>query len=427
MAALLDDGRRATKTRNCQLKHRRFAASLILSAVRRISVHFEDGVACKYRPFPSRHRTDILRTVLSHLRDPIMTGPILSFTAEDQLLLYSARVELDLETENRLRQLLSRSLDWDMILSRSWWHRIRPLVYHHLNAQPAGTVPQKFLDELEPYILELRERNERLARALKDVAEYFEQAGQRCLVFKGPALSEDAYGDLRYRECGDLDLLVRQDDFTQIGSMLAAKGFVPWRNSDEKVQQVFACEFEREDATLDVHWELAPPWLNYSVDFDYLWDAATPLLPAGSTFRKLCAEDALVVLSIHATKHWWERLRWLCDIAELLNRGLVQDWERVESTALRSNCWRSVLVGLWLARHLLAAKLPDEMASRVDAAPGVARLGDQVCKWLGRARHDPEQRRLWSRFRFRMGVCERRRDQLAQFARYVVGRRYGAR
>ena len=32
--------------------------------------HFEDGIACKYWPFPSRHRTGILRTVLIRLGTP---------------------------------------------------------------------------------------------------------------------------------------------------------------------------------------------------------------------------------------------------------------------------------------------------------------------------------------------------------------------
>ncbi len=54
----------------------------------------------------------------------------------------------------------------------------------------------------------------------RHVSELFEQSSLPMLVFKGPTLAIDAYGDLSLRECGDLDMLIRPDDFPRVKEML---------------------------------------------------------------------------------------------------------------------------------------------------------------------------------------------------------------
>ncbi len=97
-----------------------------------------------------------------------------------------------------MEELVRQPLNWETVLDRSWWHRIRPLTYRHLRAQPDGTVPDHVLLELAGHASELSIRNRRLAKALADVAGMFEDAKLRGLVFKGPTLAEDAYGDLQF-------------------------------------------------------------------------------------------------------------------------------------------------------------------------------------------------------------------------------------
>lgn len=352
-----------------------------------------------------------------------MNNPVVgaSTSLEDDLLLCCARVSPGKEAQSRITELLRQPLDWEIVLNRAWWHRIRPLTYQHLRVQTAGTVPENVLAELAEHASELAARNRRLSRALADVATIFEDAGLRALVFKGPALTEDAYGDLDLRECGDLDLLVCQQDFPQVAEMLVSHGFESWWERDDKIRQVFACEFERLDATLDVHWNLSPDWLNYRIEFDRLWERGIPL-SAGQMLRKPRPEDSIAVLCIHGTKHWWERLRWICDVAEVVDRGLVTDWGDAQAAAVQAKCYRSVSLGLWLAGDLLSANLPAEARRRFAFTPRIKRLGAQVRTWLGYAEQGHEMRKLRERFLFRMGVCERMRDRLPQIVQYLVAR-----
>ena len=368
-----------------------------------------------------RVHTFIGGTLVGHQRMTDLVD-VRSTNLENELIRCCARVAPSRAVAARIEDLAADDLDWQIVVKRSWWHRIRPLTYRHLRSQPAGLVPQGVLEELHQHASELTIRNQRLATALRDVAQMFEDSGHRALVFKGPSLAQDAYGELALRECGDLDLLIHPNDFSAVESMLRSHGFQSQWDHGESNRQVFACEFERRDAALDVHWDLAPGWLNYHVDFTSFWCRGTPLMPNGDFFRKLAPEDAIVVLSIHGTKHWWERWRWICDVAELVNRGLITDWDELERSAQHANASRSTYLGLWLARTLLSAKLPSDVAGRLDAVTGLPRLGSQIEHWLTHAEQANNVRRLSARFLFRMGVCERIRDCLPQVVRYLVAR-----
>ena len=313
-------------------------------------------------------------------------------------------------------------IDWQTVLNRSWWHRIRPLIFRHLGAQPAGRVPAAFLEVLRGQASELEQRNRQLIQTLHHIAELFEDASLRLLVFKGPTLATDAYGDLSLRECGDLDLLIHPDDFPQVKDLLTSHGFTClWDQvASDRKRQLFACEFQRDGIELDVHWDLAPGWHNYSVDFGHLWGSGQPFSPNCQLARKLQPEDAMEVLCMHGTRHWWERLRWICDIAELVNSGIIRDWDRVEATAIEARCHRSVWLGLWLASDLLDAKLPPEVQSKLERSPVVKQLAVQVGGWLANAEQAAEVRKLPGRFLFRMRLCESWRDRIPQLAHYLV-------
>jgi hypothetical protein len=341
---------------------------------------------------------------------------------EDELLICCARVFQTAESKARMERLLRESLDWQTVLDRSWWHRIRPLAFRHLGSLPEDAVPAAVVEVLGQQVEELEQRNRHLLKSLHEVAILFEKAALPMLFFKGPTLAIDAYGDVNLRECGDLDLLIRPDDFPQVRQLLLSEGFTClWDKADnDRKRQLFACEFQRTGLELDVHWDLAPGWHNYKIDFSRLWQEGQPVEPDGCFTRKLRAEDAVEVLCIHGTRHWWDRLRWICDIAELVNSNRITDWERIECSASIDHCHRSVALGLWLAADLLDARLPADVHKRLDQLPVIKRLSGQVMHWLSNAGHASDFRKLPDRFLFRMRLCDRLRDRFPQLAHYLL-------
>lgn len=351
-----------------------------------------------------------------------LTGVNAITCPEDELLICCARVSQTAENRERMEQLLRGPLNWQTVLDRSLWHRIRPLTFRHLGSLPAGTVPAAVLEVLGQQVQELDKRNEKLLKSLHEIAALFEKASLPMLVFKGPTLAIDAYGDEKLRECGDLDMLIRPTDFPQVRQMLVSEGFsCLWDRVDSvRKRQLFACEFQRNGTELDVHWDLAPGWHNYKVDFDRFWEEGRAFEADGYFTRKLRPEDAIEVLCIHGTRHWWERLRWICDIAELVDSNQITDWDRLEQSTSADRCRRSVSLGLFLASDLLDARLPQDIRKKLDHSPVIKRLAAQVSCWLGNADQASEARKLPGRFLFRMRLCDRLRDRFPQLAHYLL-------
>ena len=352
-----------------------------------------------------------------------------SISKEDDLLRCCARVSHDERTRDRFELLLRGPIDWPAFMCRCWWHRIRPLAYRHLRASASAddVVPPELWDQLSTHATEIATRNERLFRALNEVATWFEVQGIRMLVFKGPTLALDAYGDLSLRECGDLDLLVDRDDLPKVIELLTGHDFTLLESEfveggTRRPQQEFACEFQRDGISLDLHWDLVPGWLKYQVDFNRLWEDGRVLGNQGHYVRKLRPEDAMVVLCIHGTKHWWDRLRWICDIAELVNSQAITDWSRLEQAAANANSRRSVDLGLWLAANLLSSLLPTHVRRRLDGDPLVRKLGRQIEHWQDQRDLGNPSRNVWERFLFRMRACETTRDRVPQIVNYLLAR-----
>ena len=96
----------------------------------------------------------------------------------------------------------------------------------------------------------------------------------------------------------------------------------------------------------------------------------------------MSAEDLLVVLCMHGSKHSWERLAWICDIAEMVRANPALRWNEIicRSTALHIN--RAVLLGLDLANNLLDAPLPEQVCSTIQDDRGVRRVSSLIQKRL---------------------------------------------
>src|SRR3989441_7310819 len=133
----------------------------------------------------------------------------------------------------------------------------------------------------------------------------------------------------------------------------------------------------------------------------------------------LCAEDLMLVLCAHGTKHRWERLEWICDVAELLRSTPGLDLDGGLERARDLGVHRMVLLALRLARDLLDAPLPDTVARRAQADGGVARLAAQVQSALFRHTPGPPRDRA-ELSPFHLRAQERWRDRLRYCARVAL-------
>jgi len=129
--------------------------------------------------------------------------------------------------------------------------------------------------------------------------------------------------------------------------------------------------------------------------------------------RKILAfspEDLFLNLCLHGAEHCWERLIWVCDLAEMMRTNRGTDWEGLVGRAKRLGCSRILLLGLFLARKLLEADLPEAVWNLCLADESLKRLAEEVEERL--RSHGGASLSLFRRSRFYLKVSERRRDKV---------------
>jgi hypothetical protein len=141
---------------------------------------------------------------------------------------------------------------------------------------------------------------------------------------------------------------------------------------------------------LDLHWRLLPDYFASSLDGERVWEHLGAMRLAGRDVPALSTEDLLLFLCAHGSKHRWECLGWLCDVALLLQRGEI-DWPLLIALARDQHIERIVLLGLRLACDLLGSPLPDAVRQAIDRDGMVTKLVDEVLAtiFLPRAEASP--------------------------------------
>jgi hypothetical protein len=128
----------------------------------------------------------------------------------------------------------------------------------------------------------------------------------------------------------------------------------------------------------------------------------------GSPVRTLRGEDLLLVLCVHAAKHVWVQLAWLCDIAQLVNSQQL-DWNAIRDEARRLGIERIVSLNLLLAHTLLDATMPPVIQKRLRNDPLTTILADEIQPMIEHSTHYDTESIPY--FRLMMRLRERWRDQ----------------
>jgi hypothetical protein len=300
------------------------------------------------------------------------------------------------EANERLRELSRGVIDWDYLYRLASRHALLPLLCRGLEAAAVEEAPREFRVRLRENYRANAARNTLLAGELLRAARAFEAAGVPLLAYKGPALALQAYGELRLRRFVDLDVIVRRRDVARAGELLLSLGFrKPERltPAHEKflLRRQHNLAFTREEGGLivELHWEVAPaPYASVPID-EMVWERAAAVRLFGGEVRCLSHEDLLSALCVHGTKHLWERLGWVCDVAALVNSQPDLDWALVSRRARDSGVERMLHLGLRLARGLLGAILPGEVAGAIRDPVVQGLASEATSSMFGGADYEP--------------------------------------
>ncbi len=333
-----------------------------------------------------------------------------------------AATSVDLRSEEpgesapvRIRRLLEKPVDWEMVLRLADNHGTSSLLYQNLSPL-ADMVPSSTLASLRRRYEGNIYKSLFLTRELMRIVDRLDQLGIDAVPYKGVVMSEVYYGDMALRQSGDIDIFVRKRDVGRIKSVLGDLEYttrlvIP----DEVLEDYIAAGYEwtfdspAGPNLLELQWALQPRFYAVDFDMDGLFERAVKVTVAGRSVKTPPPEDLLLVLAVHAAKHVWGRVIWLCDIAQILKRENL-NWDRVQVRSREIGIERILRVTLLLANRLLGTAIPPGIESAMLTDQAARGLADEIAAAVAAGvSYDTKQT---SYFRLMMRLRERRPDRL---------------
>jgi hypothetical protein len=345
---------------------------------------------------------------------------------EVELLLRCASTHIDSDRAARIRALLEGGMDWTYLLGTAHKHGTASLLYWSLNnvAYPEA-VPTDVMDWLRNHFHGNRRGNLFLTGALLKILDALATHGVSAIPYKGPALAIAAYGNLALREFCDLDILLHESDVLEAKKALTPLGYRPKDQMTGAQEAAFIrhtrqYEFMHDDGTIvELQWKVIPGYFAFPLTFEHLSGRTEQVSFGGRTVQTFSPEDLLLILCVHGAVHCWERLGWICDVAQLVRASGEIDWERLVERASVLNIKRMLLLGLYLANQLLELDLEEKVLREVRTDASVEALSSEVRGRLFLEIPDAQRILEGSTFKgFHLQAIERIQDKL----RYCVHR-----
>lgn len=270
-------------------------------------------------------------------------------------------------------------LNWELFLKLAAFHRVGPLLERALRLGRLSELPALVRAGLESLAHANSMRGLLLTAELARLLKGWQILGIQALPFKGPSLSLHLYDDPTLRHYDDLDVFVRQADFSAARAHLISLGYQPQPpEAGEDFHETFKLPHPDRPLEVELHWSLMPENRTQHFTPETFWARCATATVGGAPALALSTEDLLLFLCLHGSKHGWNRLLWLCDVTQLLRHYPQLDWDSLLSRARQAQGLHMLLLGLFLARELLGAPLSPVLEQALRRKPAVARLAEPI-------------------------------------------------
>jgi hypothetical protein len=315
---------------------------------------------------------------------------------------------------DRIRDILSRPLNWERMLRLVDHHRVVPQVYGALSTF-SRLVPARQFDALRLRYQDNARKALWFTGELVRILNHLESLGIKALPCKGPVLAQTLYREVTWRQFGDLDILILPADVPKAKAAMIDLGYKPGIKLAPHQELAYietGYEYSFNSSAggnlLELQWQIVPRFYSIDIDVAGLFEKADEINLAGRPVRTLRPQDLLLVLCIHAAKHAWVQLSGLCDIAQLVTFQQF-DWNAIQDKASQLGIERILNLNLLLAHKLLDAPLPPAIQELLPKDQPTTILADDILRIIERSVHYDTESIAY--FRLMMQLRERWQDR----------------
>ena len=303
---------------------------------------------------------------------------------DEQRLIFACAKPLSIALQENA-PLFDAPLNWPLVLDLAAKHRVAPLLHAYLERHQIS-VPGAVRDSLKAHVNEQALANLFQTKELIKVVRQLNEAGVEAMPFKGPALGYYLYNNLSIRPFSDLDILIHRHQFDEVKAVLRANGYHPFRKLNQEEEKKFLAtkmgfEFVRADkqAVIEVHWSFLNTVHAFKLSEKEVWKNSQEMDLIGYPVKMFSPAHLIVYLCAHGSKSLWTRLRWICDVAELMKKHTDEAfWNATFQVATTSKSHRMLSIGLLLAHELLGAPLPQAHLKTIFSDRRAVHLSKQV-------------------------------------------------
>jgi len=247
---------------------------------------------------------------------------------------------LKIEVEEPQRKTSSDLIPMHLLTQYAGRQGVMALVCRAVATYAAGECPTDVLQTLKEIHKSLAASNMRKLAVLVKITRALQQANITVAGFKGITIAQLAYGDITLRACGDLDILVPDENVEQARDILISLGYEPGYSSSDfqrhKLKKVIHAEsFFTEDQSImiELHWSLSSSEFWAPIEnLNYLEDCTSVGIQQLSlpTFN---LEKLFVYLCLHGQRcsGWWILAASLKPIAKTKGFGsALWNWPKKE-------------------------------------------------------------------------------------------------
>lgn len=270
------------------------------------------------------------------------------------------------------RPLHRLDADWEEVFQGLYRNGLLGLTHRYLKQwEPQDYPPPEFRQRVQQAYRISTIRMALMYRNIGKVLAQLAESGVDYMVVKGPALAYTVYPDPALRAFNDLDLLVRERDWSAMHRLLVQMGFKPEEDQPQPppklVPQAVLYELKyRHPETrwllVEVHYDDLLNAGLASRDVAGFWQRAIRVDVEGVPVKVLSLEDQLIHLCAHAHYHGYTRLNCFSDMAFTARDHAAQlDWERLLQTVRIEEAQVGVYYSLHFLDQLLGVSVPEDV------------------------------------------------------------------
>jgi hypothetical protein len=294
---------------------------------------------------------------------------------KNNLLIPCSRLELTSQQIIHIEKILNSPISWKSTLRRAASEGVLPLFYRNLK-RFQDRIPETVMRQMKNAYLANLARNARLFHMLIPLLHAFHRLGLRAVLSRGVRLTETVYKDLGLRYFADVDFMVHPEDAGLLVKTLKQQGY--WENSFasqfpienfRELTWIIETGFLKDGLLLELHFNF--PGIEMPLDVEReIWTSIQTLDISNIPAKIFTSEYELCLLCLHVQKHYYERLIWLTDIAELSSTPEI-DWQKVVHICKNLDISAQVYYGLYLVNMLWPQTISIGLLERLD--PGATR------------------------------------------------------